>query len=91
MNLILAIVFYILCYAYLYQAYFADNIQWPDGQIDTTNAIYLSLANAFTLTYGGFAPKAQSVRVLFMSELINTFIFFTIVVSNSIPSLAKKE
>ena len=91
LNLLLAIVFYILCYAYLYKVHFAQHIQWPDGQIDTTNAVYLSVANAFTLTYGGFAPKTQIVRVLFMSELINTFLFFTIVVSNSIPSLTTKE
>ena len=91
LNLLLAIVFYILCYAYLYQVHFAQYIAWPEGQIDIINAIYLSVANAFTLTYGGFAPKAQIVRVLFMSELMNTFLFFTIVVSNSIPSIDSKE
>ena len=91
LNFLLAITFYILCYAYLYQAHFAQYIIWPQEEIDTTNALYLSVANAFTLTYGGFAPKAQIVRVLFITELVNTFFFFTLLVANSIPSIGRKE
>lgn len=89
LNFLLAITFYILCYAHLYQHHYTHYIIWPDELVDTTNAIYLSVANAFTLTYGGFAPKEQIARVLFMTELINTFLFFTIIVSNSIPSINK--
>ncbi len=91
LNFLLAITFYILCYAYLYQVHFVQYITWPEEQADTTNALYLSVANAFTLTYGGFAPKAQIARMLFMTELINTFFFFTILVSNSVPSIGRKE
>ena len=91
LNYLLAIAFYLTCYAYLYQIHFQDMITWPDNIIDSTNAIYLSIANAFTLTYGGFTPLTQDVRVLFMSELINTFLFFTIIVSNSIPNHTKEE
>ena len=87
LNFLLAIAFYILCYAYLYEMHFAQVIQWPDGLVDTTNAIYLSVANAFTLTYGGFMPLAQETRVLFMTELINTFFFFSIILANSVPPL----
>ena len=36
LNFLLAIVFYILCYAYLYQHHFALFIEWPEGRIDTT-------------------------------------------------------
>lgn len=86
-NFLLAILFYILCYAHLYQHHFANFIIWPNNQADAFNAVYLSVANAFTLTYGGFAPNTQGVRILFMTELINTFIFFSIILSNSIPSI----
>ena len=86
LNYLSAIAFYLLCYAYLYQMHFSEIIKWPDNLIDSTNAIYLSIANAFTLTYGGFMPLTQEARVVFMSELINTFLFFTIIVSNSIPN-----
>lgn len=91
LNFLLAIVFYILCYAYLYQMHFAGDIKWPNDQIDSINAIYLSVANSFTLTYGGFSPESQIARVLFMTQLINTFFFFTIMVSNSIPTIGNKE
>ena len=75
LNFLLAIVFYILCYAHLYKNHFWLDIRWPEDHRDTINAIYLSVANAFTLTYGGFSPLAQNVRVLFMTELANTFLF----------------
>jgi len=38
------------------------------------------------LTYGGFSPLTQEARVIFMTELMNTFLFFTIIVSNSVPN-----
>lgn len=90
-NFLLSLVFYIVCYAYLYQFQYASEIGWPDNLVDTTNAIYLSIANAFTLTYGGFQPLSQTARVLFASELINTFFFFTIIIVNSIPSGRSQE
>ncbi len=90
-NFLLSLAFYIVCYAYLYQFRYAADIAWPDGLLDTTNAIYLSIANAFTLTYGGFSPLSQTARVLFASELINTFFFFTIIIVNSIPGDRSQE
>jgi len=86
LNYLLAISFYLACYAYLYQFHFSEMIKWPDNLIDATNSIYLSVANAFTLTYGGFAPLTQEARAIFMTELMNTFLFFTIIVSNSVPN-----
>ena len=66
-------------------------ISWPDSLVDSTNAIFLSVANTFTLTYGGFKPLTQDIRNVFMSELINTFLFFTVIITNSIPNHAGKE
>ncbi len=91
LNSLLAISYYLLCYAYLYEVHYSQMIVWPDGLIDTTNAVFLSVANAFTLTYGGFSPLTQEIRVVFMSELINTFLFFTVIITNSIPNHAGKE
>lgn len=85
-NFMLSLGFYIVCYAYLYQFRYATHINWPNDLIDITNSLYLSIANAFTLTYGGFLPLSQTARVLFASELINTFFFFTIIIVNSVPS-----
>jgi hypothetical protein len=91
LNSLLAISYYLLCYAYLYEVHYSQMIFWPDSLVDSTNAIFLSVANAFTLTYGGFKPLTQDIRVVFMSELINTFLFFTVIITNSIPNHAGKE
>lgn len=91
LNFLLAISYYLLCYAYLYEIHYSQMIAWPDDLIDSTNAIFLSVANAFTLTYGGFSPLTQEIRMVFMSELINTFLFFTVIITNSIPNHAGKE
>lgn len=86
LNYLLAIAFYLCCYAYLYQFHYSQIIKWPENEIDFLNAIYLSVANAFTLTYPGFEPLTQQARTLFMTELINTFLFFTIIMANSVPN-----
>ncbi len=91
LNYLLAILFYLACYAYLYQVHYSEEIKWPDNLVDYINATYLSVANAFTLTYGGFLPLTQNIRIVFMSELMNTFLFFTIIVSNSIPNHIKEK
>jgi len=91
LNSLLAISYYLLCYAYLYEIHYSQMIAWPDALVDTTNSIFLSIANAFTLTYGGFSPLTQEIRVVFLSELINTFLFFTVIITNSIPNHAGKE
>lgn len=86
LNAILAIAYYILCYAYLYEIHYHEFITWPEQLVDSRNAIYLSVANAFTLTYGDFAPNTQGIRMVFIGQLINTFMFFTIIINNSIPN-----
>lgn len=90
-NFLISLGFYLVCYAYLYQFQYATHISWPNNAVDFTNATYLSIANAFTLTYGGFAPISQTARILFASELINTFFFFTIIIVNSVPNTKNAE
>lgn len=91
LNSLLAISYYLFCYAYLYQIHYSQMILWPDNVVDFKNSIYLSVSNAFTLTYGGFEPITQTIRMVFMSELINTFLFFTVIITNSIPNHAGKD
>lgn len=91
LNSILAIAYFIFCYAYLYTQHFPTEIVWANDEVDFINGIYLSVSNSFTLTYGDFAPKTQFIRVLFLTELLNTFVFFTIILSNSIPNPTSKE
>ncbi len=91
LNSLLAIAYYLFCYAYLYEIHYRDLIVWPEGVVDFTNSMYLSIANAFTLTYGDFSPKDKDIRFVFVSELVNTFLFFTVIINNSIPNHAGKE
>ena len=91
LNFLLAIAFYLLCYAYLYQFHYSAMISWPDSTVDGLTSFYLSVANAFTLTYGGFMPLTQEIRLVFLSELFNTFLFFTVIISNSVPDHSDKE
>jgi len=91
LNYLMAIGFYLFSYAYLYKFHYNNMIMIDRNLLDITvmdsiNAIYLSISTAFTLTFSGFQPLTQEIRVVFLSELINTFLFFTIIVSNSIPS-----
>ena len=38
LNSIIAIAYYLFCYAYLYQFHYYEGISWPDGLVDTVNA-----------------------------------------------------
>lgn len=94
-NYLLAIAYYLACYAYLYQIHFINMIKiesdYFDVQVlDYINAIYLSISTAFTLTYSGIQPLTQEIRIIFLSELINSFLFFTIIISNSVPITFKQ-
>jgi len=91
MNFLLAVSYYLLCYAYMYQFHYSAMLSWPDNVIDFANSLYLSVSTAFTLTYDGFQPLTKEVRLVFMSEIINTFMFLTIIMSNSIPNHTNGE
>lgn len=85
-NFVLAIAFYIFSYAYLFQFHYACEVEWPDDVISYSNAIFISFANSFTLTYGGYSPLTHEARMLFLGELLNTVFFVTIIVANSLPT-----
>lgn len=86
LNTIFAIAFYLLAYAYLYQFHYQEMICWLVNA-NALEAIYLSISTAFTLTYSGFSPKGDDITIymVFMSEIINTFFFLTIIISNAVP------
>lgn len=87
LNMLQAILFYLVGYAYLYQFHVAAEIVWPSAESpDFFDAFYLSVANAFTLTYPGFEPCTSYVRGLFLTELACTFVFFTVLISAAVPS-----
>lgn len=85
-SLIFAIAFYLLCYGYLYQVHYSNMISWPNSVVDFWNSIYLSVGTAFTLSSEGFAAKVQSVKLVFMIQHLIAFLFFAVILANSIPN-----
>lgn len=90
LNTLLAITYYLLCYAYLYQYHFYTMIEWLNSP-SALEAIYISISTAFTLTYAGFSPLGNNLAIymVFLTEILNTFFFLTIIISNSIPTHGK--
>lgn len=91
MNTILAIGYYIFAYAYLYEIHYASHFSWPDNKISYMNAFYLSVSNALTFSHDGFESHDNMGRFILISQAINTFIFLTIIISNSVPNPFKEE
>lgn len=91
MNTILAIAYYITAYAYLYEVHFAAYFSWPNNIVSHINALYLSVSNALTFSHDGFDAINNRGRFILISQAVNTFIFLTIIISNSIPNHFKEE
>ncbi|MGL6578572.1 hypothetical protein ACSZOE_16115 [Aeromonas hydrophila] len=91
MNTILAIAYYIFAYAYLFEVHYMQHFQWADNIVSHSNSIYLSASNALTFSHDAFDAKDSTGRFLLLSQAINTFIFLTIIISNSIPNHFKEE
>lgn len=85
LNAMLAIAYYIFCFAYLYST--TSEIHFT--QIAHTywyDYLYYSICVALTCSLGDAIPTGEETRFICSAELINTFIFLTIIISNSIPS-----
>lgn len=87
-SFLMAFAFMIFGYAALYYQFFADQIIWPggpDGVASFPGAIFLSVANTFTLTYGEYGPGTAAMEYLFGSQVVYAFVFLVIIISNSVP------
>ncbi|EPU3919587.1 hypothetical protein ACVWV7_003736 [Aeromonas hydrophila] len=91
MNTILAIAYYIFAYAYLFEVHYMQHFEWADNIVSHSNSIYLSASNALTFSHDAFDAKDSTGRFLLLSQAINTFIFLTIIISNSIPNHFKEN
>lgn len=89
-NLMLALTFNITCFAYLYVLPFTKNFQWIDNSSKNIDALLLSISNSFTMTYAYAYSITKIGQTLMLFETIITFIFLTIILSNSIPQIKGK-
>ncbi|MBE9468506.1 MAG: hypothetical protein IMY72_09355 [Bacteroidetes bacterium] len=86
-NLMLAISFNILCFAYLFAVPFSINFQWSNILLRNKDALFSSIANSLTVDFQAMEPITNTGHALTLFETVITFIFLTIILSNSTPQI----
>ena len=66
---------------------FSQEFDWPNGQISFTYAIKLSISNSFSSSYDSVKVLTEFGNTLSLLQLAITFVFLTIILSNSIPQI----
>lgn len=87
LSLLLAIGFNILSFTYLFRLPYSSNFKWNENFINTANAFKLSISNSLISGYESVKPITEIGHNLNIAQLCITFIFITIIISNSIPQL----
>lgn len=84
-NLLLAISFSNISFAYLYCTYYSAGINWGTSGISISHSIWFSISNSVAANYSIISPITDLANSVSMIQLLITFIFVTIIVSRSIP------
>jgi hypothetical protein len=90
-NLVLAMAFSMLVYAYLYKVAFPAHFDWPPNVPRATAAISFSIGNALTSTAGGLHTTDELSYLLAASQLVFTFGFVAMLLSNTIPKVKAEK
>lgn len=91
LNLLLAIGFNLLCFGYLVAEPFASNYSWELGYPTFLDSIFHSASNLLITDYEPVGILSNIGSQLTIIETITTFIFLTIILSNSIPQHKEKD
>jgi hypothetical protein len=89
-NLILAVGYSDLCFAYLYKLPYKSNFEWVNNVTNFTKAVWYSISNSLAANYEGVKPMTDLGNNISMIQLIITFIFITIILGKSIPQTNSK-
>ncbi len=84
MNLMLAIAFSEVAFAYLYLFPFVSHFEW-NNNISFLHSIQFSFSNSLAANYSAVLPKDGVGNLLNNFQLLITFFFLTIILSRSIP------
>lgn len=87
LSLILSIGFNVVSFAYLFALPFSKNFQWKGGFSTLQDSLFFSLANSFTTNYDSVQSITEIGQKLTLIETIISFVFLTIILSNSIPQI----
>ncbi|KNG94565.1 hypothetical protein [Pseudaestuariivita atlantica] len=86
MTFLLSFFFGIAGYAYILFFGYRDAITWPGSTPTYTDALLMSLSNAFTASFADFPVTDDAVRRILAGEVLFVFAFLVIIVVNSVPS-----
>jgi hypothetical protein len=84
-NLIFAISYSMSLYAYLYHRVLDTDFQWSPAIPSWVAAIIFSIGNSLTGFTGDLKPLTTTAHLVTSSQLVMTFIFVAMLLSNSVP------
>ena len=84
-NLLLAIAFSNISFAFLYCTFYSSGFNWGNSGMSNSHAIWYSVSNSLAANYSSISPISDLANSVSMIQLLITFLFITIIVSRSIP------
>jgi len=84
-NLILAVGYSDLCFAYLYKITYVNEFEWHGRKVTFLRSIWYSVSNSLAANYDYVKAASDLGNSIAMTQLIITFIFITIILGKSIP------
>lgn len=87
LNLGISIAFNVFTFAYLFAQPFSNNFKWNNGFSNFQDSVLYSLASSFTTSYEPVVTITTIGQRLTLLETAISFIFLTIILSNSIPQM----
>lgn len=85
LNLMLSIAFNIYSFGYLFAQPFKENFKWTNEYSTLKDSIFFSLSNSISRNYQYVSAITKTGDTLTLIETIISFVFLTIILSNSIP------
>lgn len=90
-NAILAFAFSVISYGYFYDVCYSNHFELAKGVSREIGSIMFSLGTALTGFTGSMSPIDGVGYFIVATQLIGTFMFLTIIISQSIPELLKTQ
>jgi hypothetical protein len=90
-NLMLALAYSIICFAYLYYVPYASHYIWSAEPRLLFHSLLFSISSSFAANYMDVAPATTFGNAVMHLELIVTFVFVTVVLSRSLPQTNSQQ
>jgi hypothetical protein len=90
LNLVLAAAFSTLSFAFLFSVPYQTNFDWKGGSIDKIHSILFSFSNSLAANYEDVKPITDFGNIIANVQLLISFVFFTVILSRSLPQTTSK-